>query len=306
MKVVVGVRADDPGDDALACAEALSRRMRAVLVLVHVRPAPWRSGGDDAVDAEWRAYLVEQSRTTLERARRRLEPTTEHELHDHTGASPGRALAEVADAVGASLVVVGSGSQRRDGVGLDGRVLVGPTADQLLHSAALPVLVVPHGYRRSTPAEVPARVTVAYTRSLDSDEALRAAVQLGRRTGAPLRLVTLVVRPPRLLPSYSRALDELRAQARAWLDEAAAEAPLTTHLTAEVSEGEDVDEAMGLVELDPAELLVCGSGAAGPLRRVFLGDTAQRIMRLATAPVVVVPRHAEPGLERTGAIPRVV
>ena len=51
MKVVVGVRADDPGDDALACAEALSRRMRAVLVLVHVRPAPWRSGGDDAVDA---------------------------------------------------------------------------------------------------------------------------------------------------------------------------------------------------------------------------------------------------------------
>jgi nucleotide-binding universal stress UspA family protein len=109
VKVVVGVRADDPGDDALACAEALSRSMRAVLVLVHVRPAPWRSGGDDAVDAEWRAYLAEQSRTTLARARRRLAPTTEHELHEHTGTSPGRALGEVADAVGASLVVVGSG-----------------------------------------------------------------------------------------------------------------------------------------------------------------------------------------------------
>jgi hypothetical protein len=39
---------------------------------------------------------------------------------------------------------------------------------------------------------------------------------------------------------------------------------------------------------------------------VFLGDTAQRIMRLATAPVVVVPRHAEPELERTRGIPRVV
>jgi nucleotide-binding universal stress UspA family protein len=89
------------------------------------------------------------------------------------------------------------------------------------------------------------------------------------------------------------------------LDEAAAQTPLTTPTTAEVAEGEDVEEALSAVDLDPHELLVCGSGTAGPLRRVFLGDTAHRILRAATVPVVVVPRQADAELERTRSIPRV-
>ena len=84
----------------------------------------------------------------------------------------------------------------------------------------MPVLLTPTGYVfRKVPA-MPSRVTVAYQRSLDSTEALQAAIQLCRRTGAPLRLVTLVVQPPRMLPSFQHALDELRSDARGWLDQA--------------------------------------------------------------------------------------
>ena len=38
MKIVVGVQPDASGDEAVSCAEALARSMRADLVLTHVHP----------------------------------------------------------------------------------------------------------------------------------------------------------------------------------------------------------------------------------------------------------------------------
>ena len=300
MKIVVGVQPDEHGDDALACAEALAGSMRADLVLTHVYPTPWRGQETRAVDAEWRTYLVEQARSTLVRAERRLSGDVGRELSVHAHTSTGRGLAEVAEQVGASLIVIGPAPG-----GEPGRLNGGSTTDQLLHGASVPVLLVPAGYARSTRGVVPSRVTVAYQRSLDSAEALQASAQMCRRTGAPMRLVTLVLHPPRLMTTFERALDELRADARHWLDEALVEAPRSTRLSAEIAEGEDFEQAMAAVDSDPDELLVCGSGTAGPLRRVFLGDTAQKILRAATVPVLVVPRHAESELDRTRAIPRI-
>jgi hypothetical protein len=39
-------------------------------------------------------------------------------------------------------------------------------------------------------------------------------------------------------------------------------------------------------------LLVCGSRARGPLRRVMLGSVSTAVIRSAACPVVVVPRRA--------------
>ena len=300
MKIVVGVQPDEQGDDAVACAAAMAGPMRADLVLAHVYPTPWRGQDEGAVDTEWRSYLVEQARSSLLRAQGRLPAGVAHELNVHAHTSTGRGLAEAAEEVGASLIVIGAAPG-----GEPGRLNGGSTSDQLLHGASVPVLLVPAGYSAVRRGAVPSRVTAAYQRSLDSAEALHASAQLCRRTGAPLRLVTLLLHPPRMLPSFERALDGLRADARHWLDEAVLEAPLSTRLTAEIAEGEDFEEAMAAVDCDPDELLVCGSGTAGPLRRVFLGDTAQKILRAATVPVLVVPRHAESELDRTRAIPLV-
>lgn len=301
MKVLVGVQPDDQGDDALACAEALARTMRADLVLAHIHPTPWRAHNEGAVDAEWRAYLVEQARATLNRSVGRLARDVGHEVRVHADTSSGRGLIDVAEEVAASLVVIGSAPG-----GEHDHLAMGSTSGQLLHGASVPVLLTPTGYAYRKISVLPSRVTVAYQRSLDSAEALHAAIQLCRRTGAPLRLVTLVVQPPRLLPSFSSALDELRGDARDFLDQALVEAPFSTRLTAEIAEGEDFEHAMAAVDCFPDEILVCGSGTAGPLRRVFLGDTAQKILRVATVPVLVVPRHAESDLDQTRVIPRFV
>ena len=304
MKILVGVQPDAQGDDAIACGETLARAMRADLVLAHVHPTPWRTHseaeGETAVDAEWHAYLVEQAKATLGRSVNRLARDVTHELRVHPHTSSGRGLIEVAEEVNASIIVIGSAPG-----GTHEHLEGGSTSGQLLHGASVPVLLTPTGYVfRKVPA-MPSRVTVAYQRSLDSTEALLAAIQLCRRTGAPLRLVTLVVQPPRMLPSFQHALDELRSDARGWLDQALVEAPFSTRLTAEIAEGEDFEHAMAAVDFSPDEILVCGSGTAGPFRRVFLGDTAQKILRVATVPVLVVPRHAESELDHTRAIPRV-
>jgi nucleotide-binding universal stress UspA family protein len=300
MKILVGIQADEQGDDALACGEALARAMRAELVLAQVYPTPWRAHNETAVDVEWRGYLVEQARATLNRSVGRLTRDVLHDLSVHAHTSSGRGLIEVAEEVGASIIVIGSAPG-----GEHDHLAMGSTSGQLLHGASVPVLLAPTGYVYRRVTLLPSRVTVAYQRSLDSAEALHAAIKLCRRTGAPLRLVTLVVQPPRLLPSFASALDELRSDARRFLDQALVEAPFSTRLTAEIAEGEDFEHAMAAVDCEPDEILVCGSGTAGPLRRVFLGDTAQKILRVATVPVLVVPRHAESELDETRAIPKV-
>ncbi len=300
MKILVGIQPDEQGDDALACAEALARTMRAELVLAHIYPTPWPAHNESAVDAEWRGYLVEQARATLSRSVGRLTRDVLHDINVHAHTSSGRGLIEVAEEVGASVIVIGSAPG-----GQHDHLAMGSTSGQLLHGASVPVLLTPTGYVYRRVPLLPSRITVAYQRSLDSAEALHAAIKLCRRTGAPLRLVTLVVQPPRLLPSFASALDELRSDARRFLDQALVEAPFSTRLTAEIAEGEDFEHAMAAVDCQPDEILVCGSGTAGPLRRVFLGDTAQKILRVATVPVLVVPRHAESELDQTRAIPRV-
>ena len=66
------------------------------------------------------------------------------------------------------------------------------------------------------------------------------------------------------------------------------------HLRAEfeILEGRDVAEAMGQTSWLPGELLICASSNAGPLRRVFLGDTSLKIVRAATSPVMILTRQA--------------
>src|SRR5437762_823936 len=112
--------------------------MRATLVLVAVHPTPWRSESGGGADAEWRAYLEEQSRATLLQAERRLDAGVDREVRVVADTSTGRALGAVADDVAASLIVVGPA----DG-GEYGRLQLGSTAGQLLHGASVPVLLVP-------------------------------------------------------------------------------------------------------------------------------------------------------------------
>jgi nucleotide-binding universal stress UspA family protein len=50
-------------------------------------------------------------------------------------------------------------------------------------------------------------------------------------------------------------------------------------------------DAVGDVAWELGDILLLGSGAAGPTAQVFLGSVASKILRHAPVPVMIVPRH---------------
>ncbi|TDB82220.1 universal stress protein [Actinomadura sp. KC216] len=296
MRVLVGYSSDDRGADALALAALVVRAAGASLVAANVHPPPWPARGPGSVDAEWVAYLKGESQAALAEAAEALaasdvpESVVTLRVHSHRGS--GRGLIEVARAVDADLIVIGSAPRGRRG-----RIAIGSTADQLLHGSPVPVLLAPRGYAGDPPDRFE-RMTVAYWHRRDADGPLSAAAEIATALGVPMRLLTLVLRPPGIAAKFKDVggvLDRQAAQADEDLREAAARfagGPPVERLTAV---GTGVAKTLGGVDMLPGEVLACLSSHGGPLRKVFLGEGSGKIVRAAPCPVLLMPRGAAPG-----------
>lgn len=122
---------------------------------------------------------------------------------------------------------------------------------------------------------------------------MRTGAALAAELGTPLHLLSLVERPPARFPGRDRSLAAAHATATESLAAVAAVVPVGVEVRREIGEGDDLAGALDTVAWDPGDLLVCGSGSGGVLRRVFLGDSASRLLRAARVPVAVVPRATE-------------
>ena len=58
-----------------------------------------------------------------------------------------------------------------------------------------------------------------------------------------------------------------------------------------VGAGTDWREAVDGITWESGDMLLLGSGAAGPMAQVFLGSAASKIIRHAPVPVMIVPRQ---------------
>ena len=189
------------------------------------------------------------------------------------GRGVGRALSVLASRIGADLIVVGSAAG-----GAHGRIAVGSTADHLLHSAPEAVMIAPAGY--APPAEGPGRITVAYVRRPQCDEAAVRAAHAAARLEVPLRLLTLAVDGE----SAGPLLDDLALAARLVTQTAELE-PETA-----LAEGDDIAGAVDRAGWTDGELLVCASSEDASPHRVFVGEMALKMLRAAPCPVAVLPR----------------
>jgi nucleotide-binding universal stress UspA family protein len=295
-RIVVGCRPDPRGVDALALASVLARQLGAVVVLAYVRPPELRGAGVGAVDAEWRAFLRSETDRLLTDAESTLhgwdpDLTVERAVTHNRGS--GRGLIRVAEKHDATLVVIGPAPGGRGA-----HVAVGSTADQLLHGSPVPVVLTPRGFAEHMPPLI-ARCTIAYQRGPTATGVLHCGVELARRLGADVRLLTLVLRPVRLYSGKQHQSAEhqvqvaLRDQARRDLDAALAEIGMRA-AEGRLAEGETVRAALDVVTWAD-DLLVCASGSAGPVKRVFVGDVSHKIVRNARTPVMVLPRGVRRG-----------
>jgi nucleotide-binding universal stress UspA family protein len=290
--VLIGYDADASGTDALTLGLGLgaSLGLPVIVAKVHASPAPIGSG---RVDAEWVADRRAASAAVLATAERQVEelkltarpPAIEYRLVPSTSAA--RGLQELSAAESATVIVVGSAATE----GFDRRVFAGSTASRLLSGAELPVAIAPKGLATEN-WDGPTRIGVAYLATDEGTVALLAAGELARRTGASLHLFTAVPEEASVVPwlvgvdGEKSFVATVREGVQRSLDEAVA-ALEGLDVTADLLVG---DVIRLLSDLPGIDLLVCGSRAYGPVRRVLLGGVSSRLMHRSTVPLLVVPR----------------
>ena len=282
--VLAGFVEGSRGKDGLALAVLLKERVHGRLTVATVQPPLWSTPGPGRADeSAWRAYLEEQATATLAQARELAGADADYVTHAHRGS--GRGLVVLARKLEADVVVIGPAPG-----GGKGRVTLGSTADQLLHSSSVPVLLAPRGYGDAPPAGFD-RLTYAYRRGPCCDAALKDAAEAAAALGVPLRLVTLLISGRRRAKIEEEMLLRQRDQATADLRAAAHGQGRDVNVEIEVLEGRNVAEALRTTSWLPGEMIICASSAAGPLRRVFLGDTSIKIVRASASPVMILTRQ---------------
>jgi nucleotide-binding universal stress UspA family protein len=294
MTIVVAYTAQDSGTSALELASVLSRSTSEPLVVAVVVTTPHAAGVPEFVDGDYVGPLTEWGRAVLDQARARVPSGIDASFEVRQASSIPGGLLELASDVGASAIVLGSSSK-----GPLGRISLGSVTDRLVHSAPLPVLLAPRGYRAGPAARI-RRVNIGFGGSRGAGHVAVVGARLGEALGASLRVVSFAVRPPRrFYGGVEGSADELvidrwvvrMKDALVKEMDGADAGRLGDRLARSLVVGEGVSwsKAIWDVHWSDGDLLVVGPSSSAPAARLFLGSRASKIVRSAPVPVYLVP-----------------
>jgi nucleotide-binding universal stress UspA family protein len=295
MTIIAGFSSSRQGVAPLNLATQLARTSgeKIIAAVVVERPLP---AGVDPLEDEYRGYVAAQATASLERVVAQISGDFDISVVTHHATSVPNGLMELVAEHSADLVVVGSSSS-----GLLGRIALGTVTERLVYTSKVPVAIAPRGYP-SSPAPV-RRLTAAYRDGADAAELIATSAELAKEWGARLRIASFTVRPFTMFGgSIERSAEELVVQqwARRTTDAVIKQLDdvRTTVAVPDVDvvigTGNEWREAVDDIAWEPGDVLLLGSGAAGPLAQVFLGTAASKILRHAPVPVMIVPRHTSP------------
>ena len=226
-------------------------------------------------------------------------------VHQSTSIPTG--LTDLAAAQQADLVVVGSSS-----AGLLGRVALGSVTDRLVHTAVVPVALAPRGYPLSV--DPVRRLTAAYGGQADVVGLIATCAELAKKWSVRLRIASFTVRPTTMFSgSIEPSAEDLVVEqwSRRTFDEIAKQlndvraSIASPDVEVVIGTGHDWREAVETIAWETGDILLLGSGAAGPAAQVFLGSAASKILRHAPVPVMIVPRQPNVGIGMTGSSPSI-
>lgn len=270
--VLVGVDGNDGGRDAIALAQLL-RDPDGELSFAHIYPGDahiWRG-----TSPPYEAAEAEHCRELLEAERERAGVAAE--CHWRGASSVGRGLHELAEAVDADLLVIGSCRHS-----LFGRVMLGDDTRAALNGAPCAVAIAPAGYDRE-PALM-REIGVGYDGSPESEHALAIARRLAVAHGARLSAFQVAGLPAIALGGGPAVLAEIETLVELAKERVGALGGVEPH----AAYGQPSEElALYSASLG---LLVVGSRSYGPLGRLVHGSTARQLARSARCPLLVLTR----------------
>jgi len=291
VTVVVGYRAGEVGLSGLHLAVRAARTLSTSLTVATIVPKPWLTPSLAHVDAEYEQWADNLAADSAKEAARFL-----HDLIDgievnyvhraHRSVSGG--LLEVIEEVDSESLVLGSLPS-----GERGQVVIGSTADWLLHASPVPLAISPRGYRSHTGKLT--RLTCAYSATPDTIEVVRRCFEFSERWGVPVRVITFAVRgktmyPPEVgLDVEDSILQAWASQAREILEDLKTDGIVSADVELQVVTGRTWEDALDKADWQEGEILALGTSPRGDIRRVFLGSRGAKIIRESPVPVLVLP-----------------
>ena len=292
MTVVVGYLAGKSGTAPLHLAIEAARTLRTSLTVTTIVPKPWTTPSPARIDAEYATWADQLAADSAKEAQRYLATvpdglTVSYHSHAHRSVSGG--LVQVVEEFGADLLVLGSSAN-----GQLGQVVVGSTADRLLHSSPVPVAIAPRGYRGARTGTL-TRITCGYPGTPESVDVVGRVAGLAKRLDVPLRVITFAVRgrtmyPPEIgLHAEDSILAAWESHAREMLAQLRTHGVVGEDVALQVVSGNGWDQALDAAEWQDGEVLALGTSPRSEIARVFLGSRGSKILRHSPVPVLVLP-----------------
>lgn len=292
MTVIVGYLAGKAGISALHLGVEAARTLKTTLSVVTVVPKPWTTPSPARVDAEYAQYADKLALDSAKAAKEcvtQIDPTLEVSFHKYAHRSAPGGLLDAVEDLKAEALVLGSASD-----GSLGQVVVGSTADRLLHSSPVPLAISPRGYRGSKSHGL-TRITAAYPGTEESVHVVERVAALAARVGVPMRVITFAVRGRTMYPPTAgfdiedSLLQSWASQSREALAALKTRGIVGNDVTLQVVTGNGWDQALDAAEWLDGELLAIGTSPQGAIARVFLGSKGTKIVRHSPVPVLVLP-----------------
>jgi nucleotide-binding universal stress UspA family protein len=290
--ILLATDGSEGAEHAARAAIDLSKRTEAKLHAAHARVPLPHFAYPSLVSARYHPPYEEGARRILDEQVGRIEQAggTVSGAHLVEG-RPADAILDLAERIGADLIVVGS-----RGLGSIKSLLIGSVSLGVVHHADRPVLVVRGG---SWP---PARVVIGEDLSEDARDAARIGLTLGKLLGAETLLAHAyqgMPPHPETLPRDDRELYEAMVREHLRRVEPALEGR-----AAGLEDAYGVRPRVRLLEGDSARvlsdvagegggtgLLVVGSRGLGAGGRMLLGSVSTKVLMAAKGPVLVCPRE---------------
>jgi nucleotide-binding universal stress UspA family protein len=292
VTVVVGYLAGKGGRSALHLAVEAATTLKTSLTVTTVVPRPWMTPSPARIDAEYAQYAEQLAADSAKEAQQLIGSLSDGlkvNYHKVAHRSVAGGLLEVVSELAADVLVLGSAAD-----GKLGQVVVGSTADRLLHSSPVPLAISPRGYRGSKAGGL-SRITCAYPGTPESLHVVERVAALAERLSVPMRVVTFAVRgrtmyPPEVgLRAEDSILQAWASHARELLAQLKSDGIVGDDVVLQVVTGNGWDQALDAADWQEGELLALGTSPATGIARVFLGSRGSKILRHSPVPVLVLP-----------------